>query len=260
MTNPEIIDPAGLVFNSLKTNEIEVKGAVASFSNEEVVISLDLQPTVTHIEEYYGSEGEYREFVRTTSQEGVLLANRVKTVFSIDIPTYLNSKSIGIEVKEDVITCRCPGQVIEELYGEERPVGWITGTTKFLMKEEQVAIKAYRLEGSFSTNLPEIPEGSNVIAISNYVEFPGFAFPEKFKDSVDVFFLNDDHEAVCAFFNKDFKKGDKKTGYSVRMNQVTGVLEKVKAYIYNDTASSTSQWEAAVEMAKLKWKGKGYNF
>ena len=200
----------------------------------------------TKVEEYFGTEGEYRAFIYTQTEEGLVLTERVQEMFGINIPNNLNSQVIGIETSNNIITTIPSEGAYIELEGE-LPVGYCFFAVKFFMNHETVAIKVYQLGETLTNEYPDLPEGSEIVWWANYHDFAGYDYEQEFDNYLDIYFLNNDHQAVCDFYGKELPSG-LVTGYGIRFNKDTQVLKKVKSYIYSE--DSTIDWRKIVSVSK----------
>jgi len=204
----------------------------------------------TKIEEYFGTTGEYRAFVHSLTDEGLDLVERIEDMFGININNAMNIKVLGIEINNNVITALLTKNKYKLLEGEV-PVGFCVASVKFFMNNETVAIKVYRLMSTLTHDYPSLPEGSEVLVWADYHDFAGYDYEQEFDDYLDIFFLNDDHQAVCDYYGKDLPSG-LYTGYGIRFDKNTQELKKVKSYTYNDESTILWQdWKKTVEKAKL---------
>ena len=208
---------------------------------------VDVELPLTKVEEYFGSNGEYRVLVGTSSDEGLALVQRVEDVFGINIANALRIKMLGIENNDNVISSALPKSVYKELEGDF-PLGYCFSGIKFFMNNETVAIKVYRLMETLTHNYPELPEGSEIIWWANYHDFTGYDYEQEFDNYLDMYFLNDDHQVVCDYYGKDLPS-DLYTGYGIRFNKNTLDIKKVKSYTYEENPSV--DWKKVMEKAKL---------
>lgn len=235
--------------------DLEFKAGVEKaifFSGSSVVSdstseSNNVELPLTKVEEYFGSNGEYRSFVETLSDEGLILVQKVEDVFGINVVNALNIKVLGIETNDNVISCALPKGSYKELEGEF-PVGYCFSAIKFFMDSQTVAIKVYRLEDTLIENYPALPEGSEFLVWCDYHDFAGYDYEQSFDNYLDVFFLNNDHQAVCDFYGKDLPSG-LYTGYGIRFSKDTLDIKKIKSYTYEE--NPVIDWKKTVEKARL---------
>jgi len=220
----------------------------ATVVTNSVIDIVDVELPMTKVEEYFGSNGEYRALFGTSSDEGLALVQRVEDLFGINIVNALRIKVLGVETHDNVISCPLPKSAYKELEGD-LPVGYCFSSIKFFMNNETVAIKVYRLMETFTHNYPELPEGSEMIWWADYHDFAGYDYEYNSDNSyLDIFFLNDDHQAVCDYYGKDLPS-DLYTGYGIRFNKNTLDIKKVKSYTYGE--NPLVDWNKTTEKAKL---------
>lgn len=210
------------------------------------VVSKEMELPLTKVEEYYGTQGEYRSSHYSYSDEGKELIDKVNSFYGIDIFKALQIKVIGEEVQSNVITATLTKQTYKELEGS-LPVGYVVSAIKFFLNDNTVAIKVYWLPEIMTPEYPELPDGSDLIAWSNYHDFAGYEYPNEFDDYLDVFFMNDDHQAVCDFYDKELPSG-LYGGYGIRFNKQTKDIKKIKSYVYNK--ESIIDWRLTIENAR----------
>ena len=242
MTNVAFGD---LEFNSGVEKNIFLSGTTVT---SETIVNEEILST--KVEEYFGTAGEYRAFVHSLSEAGLSLVQDVEDSFGINIINALDVKVLGLEVNSNVITALLTKSVYKQLEGD-LPVGFCVSSIKFFMDSQTVAIKVYRLEDTLIENYPTLPEGSEVLVWADYHDFAGYDYEQSFDNYLDIFFLNEGHQAVCDFYDKELPTG-LLTGYGIRFHKNTKEIKKVKSYTYNDESTILWQdWKKTVEKARL---------
>jgi len=189
-------------------------------------------------EEYYTNDGGFRKLVAPDSPDGEAIREKIKSNYGNILDEY-PAYYFGYYEKENIATLFTPSFdnniTILEL--------------KFYFNDKSLSRKEVNISDN-STNY-NLPEGCVVLGEGFYKPVEGFNFPERLYSVVDIYFKGG-HEEICQHFNYEFPKGDFRTYYGASVNKETGVIGKIKSYVYNE-ASPQAVWEEAyaAKIAKL---------
>lgn len=180
-------------------------------------------------EEYFTMTGGYRKLVATDSEEGIALLGRIKTIYG-DVISEYPSYYLGHYAEGNTTTVFTPSfdnaiSVLE--------VKFYLDTAQASRKEICVVRDREPYSG--------LPSSAVVLAEGKYKPLDNFSFPDDLAATTDLYFKCD-HDAMCEHFSYEFPVGEFRTYYGVSLNTVTGVLGKVKSYVYN-SPSRQAMWD-----------------